>query len=359
MLRFLTAGESHGPTQIAILEGIPAGLSICLKDIQKDLDRRKNTLGRGGRGKIEKDLVKILSGVRFGKTIGSPIALMVENLDYENWTGVKLIGKITNPRPGHADFAGMQKHGFDDARNVLERSSARETVTRTAIGAVCKKFLNEFNIVVISRPIQIGKSIIRARPRERYTTLVKNLISQAITDKDTLGGVVEITAMGVPPGLGSYIQWDKRLDGLIAQALMSIPSVKAVEIGDGIESAGLFGSQVHDRILWNKNIIVRATNHAGGIEGGMSNGENILCRAFFKPLPTLGKPLDTINVNTKKRVKAHIERSDVCIIPRAGVICESMLAFILAQVFLEKFGGDSMRETKRNFNEYINDINKF
>lgn len=366
MLRFLTAGESHGPTQTAILEGIPAGLSIGLNDIQSDLDKRKGNVGRGGRGRIEKDIVKILSGVRFGKTIGSPISLLVENKDFYNWkermkientkNNKKDISKITNPRPGHADLAGVQKYGFDDIRNVIERASARETVIRTAIGAVCKKFLSEFNIVVISKPIQIGKSIIRTKPGKEYTILLENLIREAITAKDTLGGVIEITAMGIPPGLGSYIQWDKRLDGLLAQALMSIPSVKAVEIGEGIKSARKTGSEVHDQICWLNGNFKRLTNRAGGIEGGISNGENIVSRVFLKPLPTLSNPLNTVDIKSKNTLKAHIERSDVCVIPRAGVICEAMTAITLTQVFLEKFGQDSMRETKRNFRGYIKNL---
>lgn len=372
MLRFLTAGESHGPAEVAILEGIPAGLTLTLNDIQLELDKRKGGMGRGGRGKIEDDKVKILSGVRHGKTLGSPIALLVENQDFVNWNktmniepleskGVKLlhprgdvashIGIITNPRPGHADLAGSLKYHFDDIRNVLERASARETVMRVAVGAICKKFLSEFNIKISSRIIQIGK--VQWFKSLNYKEM-EEVILEATKRKDTLGGVIEVIAKNIPVGLGSYVHWDKRLDGKLAGSLMSIPSVKAVEIGDGIANASYLGSDAHDEIYYEKiRKFYRQTNRAGGIEGGISNGEDIICRIYLKPLSTLGEPLNTVDIKTKKKVKALIERSDICVVPRAGVIAESMVAFVLADTVLEKFGGDSLAETKRNFAAYL------
>ncbi|MBI4990817.1 chorismate synthase [Candidatus Gottesmanbacteria bacterium] len=366
MLRFLTAGESHGPAEIAILEGIPAGMSLSVDDIQPDLEKRRGGLGRGGRGKIETDEVEILAGVRFGKTLGSPIALMVKNLDSENWKVKMSIGAkpnhleggltwhvntITNPRPGHADLSGSLKYNFDDIRNVIERASARETVMRVAIGAICKKFLTEFDIAISSQIIQIGKVQLS---KSFDSKKIEEVILDATKRKDTLGGVIEIIAQNVPPGLGSYVQWDKRLDGKLAGSLMSIPSVKAVEIGDGIANASYLGSEVHDEIYYDKKRkFYRQTNRAGGIEGGVSNGEDIICRIYLKPLSTLGKPLNTVDIKTKKKTEALIERSDICVVPRAGVIAESMIAFVLADAFLEKFGGDSLSETKRNFAAYL------
>lgn len=375
MLRFLTAGESHGPAEVAILEGIPAGLKLSVEDIQPELEKRRGGLGRGGRGKIENDRVRILSGVRHGITLGSPIILFVENQDFFNWQesmsvespkriGAKLnhppggialhLDRITNPRPGHADLPGVQKYGFSDVRNVLERASARETVMRVAVGAVCKKLLLEFNIKIFSRIIQIGK--VQLFKSLDYKEM-EEIILETTKRKDTLGGVIEITVQNVPPGLGSYIQWDKRLDGKLAQALMSIPSVKAVEIGEGIANASKFGSEVHDEIFYGNNRYFRKTNRAGGIEGGVTNGEDIICRVFHKPISTLGNALSTIDILSKKPAKAVVERSDTCVIPRAGVISESMMAYILADSFLEKFGGDSIIETKRNYLSYISNLN--
>lgn len=350
MLRFLTAGESHGPAEVAILEGIPAGMSLSVDNIQPDLERRRGGLGRGGRGKIETDKVEILSGVRSGKTIGSPIALLIKNLDYVNWQ--EKTAPVVNPRPGHADLAGSLKYGFDDMRNVLERSSARETVMRVAVGAICKKFLSEFAISIKSRIIQIG-NVQWFKPID-YKELEK-VILEAVKRKDTLGGVIEITSQNVPPGLGSYAQWDKRLDGRLSQILMSIPSVKAVEIGEGIKNASLFGSDVHDEIYYDgkKQKFYRITNRAGGIEGGIANGEDIICRIYLKPLSTLGNPLNTTDIQTKEKTKALIERSDICVVPRAGVISEAAVAFVLADAFLDKFGGDSVVESIRNFEGYM------
>ncbi len=357
MLRFLTAGESHGTAEVAIIEGIPAGLELTHEDIQIELEKRRAGAGRGGRGKIEGDQIKILSGVRHGKTLGSPIALLVENQDFANWSekmsaepnAASYSGKITNPRPGHADLAGSIKYGFDDIRNVLERASARETVMRVAVGAVCKKLLSEFRISISSSIIQIGNVNLTLADNE-------NIIEQTILDatkrKDTLGGIIEVTAKNVPPGLGSYVHWDKRLDGKLAQSLMSIPSVKAVEIGEGILNASKFGSEVQDEIFYVGGKYHRKTNRAGGIEGGISNGEDIICRVFHKPLSTIGNALNTIDITSKKPAKAVIERSDICVIPRAGVVSESMLAFVILDAFLEKFGGDSISEIKYNYHNF-------
>jgi len=307
-------------------------------------------MGRGGRGKIETDKVEILSGVRFGRTIGSPIALKINNLDYDNWQNKN--ASVVAPRPGHADLAGALKYHFDDIRNVIERSSARETVVRVVVGAICRKFLEEFDIKINSRIIQIGK-VQWFKPLNSKD--MEKVILEAAKRKDTLGGVIEVTAQNVPPGLGSYIQWDRRLEGKLAQVLMSIPSVKAVEIGEGIKNASLFGSCVHDEIYFDqdKNKYYRKTNRAGGIEGGISNGEDIICRIFLKPLSTLGKPLRTINIRTKKEIEATAERSDICAVPRTGVIGEAAVAFVLCEDFLEKFGGDSFYEIKRNFLSYL------
>lgn len=354
MLRFLTAGESHGPVETAILEGMPAGLSISASEIQKDLDKRKGGAGRGGRGLIEKDEVKILSGIRHGKTLGSPIALLVENVDFQNWNekmqikplkkGLK-IEDVTNPRPGHADLTGALKYGFSDVRNVLERASARETVMRVAVGSICRKFLAEFDIEITSTIIQIGKA------KEGW----EEVIMDATKRKDTLGGVIEITAKNVPAGLGSYVHWDRKLDGKISQALMSIPSVKAVEIGSGIANSGKFGSEVHDEIYFHRKFY-RKTNNAGGLEGGVTNGNDIICRVYHKPISTLGNPLKTVNLKTRKPVKALIERSDICVVPRAGVISETMLAFVLADELLNKFGSDNLSDIKSNYTNYLKRI---
>lgn len=380
MIRFLTAGESHGPAEVAILEGIPAGVSLIHSDIQKELDKRRAGTGRGGRGNIEADTVKIISGVRHGITLGSPIALLVENKDFVNWNakmrveplGVKLKHPrgdvVANPRPGHADLAGSIKYRFDDIRNVLERASARETVMRVAIGAICKKLLAEFDILIASHTIQIGKVKLESKIRNFIQILnvndsdpeircidkntskkMKQAIIEATINKDSLGGVIEIIASHVPAGLGSYVHYDRKLDGLIAGALMSIPSVKAVEIGEGIANASELGSDVHDEITINGNFISRKTNRAGGLEGGVTNGENVVVRVFHKPISTLGKPLNTVDINTGLQVKALLERSDICVIPRAGVISEAMLSFVLANALLEKFGGDTLVEITNSY----------
>lgn len=346
MLRYLTAGESHGPTEVAILEGIPAGLELSEKDIQKDLDRRKGGSGRGGRGHIETDQVRIVSGVRGGKTIGAPIALLVDNLDYTNWKSKETSN--TNPRPGHADLAGTLKYHFSDIRNVLERASARETVMRVAAGAVCKKLIELIGVKIESRIISIGQVSESNQMEKEILTAIKN--------KDTLGGIVEITAHNVPVGLGSHVHYDRKIDGQIAQHLMSIPSVKAVEIGEGIENASKFGSGVQDEIYFENNRFKRRTNRAGGIEGGITNGENIICRVYHKPLSTLGIPLNSVDIKTKKSTKAFIERSDVCVIPRAGVISEAAVAFVVAMASMEKFGSDTVCEFLRNYEGYVHTL---
>lgn len=392
-LRFLTAGETHGPAEVAILEGVPAGLSLAQADIQEELEKRRGGAGRGGRGKIESDQVTILSGVRFGKTMGGPIALTVPNLDFSNWKGKMDVGddpgvdklgqRATTPRPGHADLAGALKYGLDDIRNVLERASARETVMRVAVGAICKKLLRAFGVRIASHTMQIGEIALAQSPlathgqgpelmsrfeqiEKLYETdpdircldseisqKMKDLIRQATIDKNTLGGVIEVVAVGVPVGLGSYTHWDRKIDGQIAQALMSIHSVKAVELGDGIANAGKHGSAVHDAIYHEQGRgFFRKSNRAGGIEGGITNGEPIICRVYHKPISTLGEPMDTVDLLTKQPAKALIERSDICVVPRAGVVSESMLAYILAKAFLEKFGSDALEDIKINLANY-------
>lgn len=374
MLRFLTAGESHGPAETVILEGIPAGLPLSVADIQKELDKRKSGKGRGGRGAIETDQVEITSGIRNGITIGSPICMTVQNLDYGNWKD-KDVPKVTNPRPGHADLAGYLKYGLDDVRNILERASARETVVRVAAGAVCKKLLSEFGIKIASHTVAIGRIKIEKKDYsfaeieksheknpdircldEASATLMEQEILLAIKQKDTLGGIIEVVATGVPVGLGSYTHFDKRLDGLISQSLMSIPSVKSIEIGEGIDNAAKTGSGVQDPIEYKNNRLFRSSNHAGGIEGGVSNGEDIVCRLFLKPISTLGNPLMTIDLQSHKPVFALIERSDICVVPRAGVVAEAMMAFTLGKLFLEKFGNDSLHDIKYNFKGYMERI---
>jgi chorismate synthase len=379
MLRILTAGESHGPACVTIIEGMPAGVSVRVEDIDHDLKLRHSDSGRGGRGEIEEDRAGILSGIRYGKTLGSPIALIVRNLDFANWQEEmnleeteKPADKITRPRPGHADLAGVLKYGQDDIRNISERASARETAGRVMAGAVIRQLLLEFGIRIASHTVQIGE-IKLTRPYSDFEEVarvfetdpdircidretsqkMKKAILEAGSKKDTLGGVAEVIAAGVPVGLGSVMHYDRRLDGSIAQALMSIPSVKAVEIGNAIAGASMFGSELQDRIAYKGNRFARRSNNMGGIEGGMSNGQDIVCRVYHKPISTLGKPLDTIDIATRRPASATVERSDICAVPRAGVISEAMLAFVLGQAITEKFGGDHIDEMKRNFTSYI------
>jgi chorismate synthase len=378
MLRILTAGESHGPACLTIIEGLPAGVRLGVEDVNQELKHRHSDFGRGGRQHIEKDKAEILSGVRYGQTLGSPVAIMVRNLDFANWRDVMDLEetknpspRITTPRPGHADLTGAIKYGQDDIRNISERASARETISRVMAGAVVKKMLAEFDIRIASHTVRIGKVVL---DESDYTfdevaevfdsdpdircidpatsQKMKEAIEQARAKKDTLGGVVEVIAKGVPVGLGSFTHYDRRLDGKLAQALMSIPSVKAVEIGNAIAGAAMLGSGFQDAIVYDKGF-TRKTNNAGGIEGGMSNGQNIVCRVYHKPISTLGNPLETVDIATGKPAKASVERSDICAIPRAGVIAEAMLALVLAEAMLEKFGGDSIDEMKHNFSAYI------
>jgi chorismate synthase len=342
MLRFLTAGESHGEALLGILEGMPSGIKINVDSINKDLKRRQDGPGRGQRMYIESDKAKILSGIMKGATIGSPIAIAIENKDFS----IDKLPSVKNPRPGHADMAGVLKYGFDDARCVLERASARETAARVSIGAICKILLAEFDINVSSRVIAIGGA--------ESEKLMEEKINEAEKSKDTLGGIFEVTVKGTPVGLGSYAHYDRRLDAKIAEAIMSIPAVKAVEIGNAIDCADKPGSKVHDEIFYSKEKgIYRKTNNAGGLEGGMSNGEDIIVQGYMKPISTLMNALNTIDIDTQKQAKASTERSDVCAVHAAGVVGEAMMAFVIARALLEKFGGDSVLEIKRNYKGYI------
>lgn len=382
MLRFLTAGESHGPACLVIIEGMPAGLDLNVADINRDLALRRTDYGRGGRGSLEKDEAEIMAGVRYGKTLGSPIALSVKNQDFKNWQAVMKIeaageeaARLTRPRPGHADLAAALKYGQDDIRNVLERASARETVSRVMAGAVARRLLAGFGIRVASHTVQIGKvkmtgqrpgfgevaAVFERDPEIRCldpqtSKKMKAAIDEARRNQDTLGGVVEVIADGVPVGLGSVMHYDRRLDGALAAALMSIPSVKAVEIGDGFEMASLTGSGTVDVITPGKKGFLRQTNHMGGIEGGISNGEDIICRVYHKPIATLGKPARTVDIASFESAEALVERSDTCVVPRAGVVSEAMTCFVLAQALMEKFGGDNISETGRNYGHYLRQL---
>ncbi|HAJ57713.1 MAG TPA: chorismate synthase [Candidatus Omnitrophica bacterium] len=345
MLRFLTAGESHGRCMVAVLEGMPAGLKIDLKEMNIELKRRQLGYGRGDRMKIEGDNVDILCGVKNGMTLGSPISLYVRNNDFR----IDDLIALTNPRPGHADLVGCLKYGHQDIRNVLERASARETVSRVAVGAVCKLFLKEFGISISSEVLMVGG--------ERNKEKMKRKIDQARKNLDTVGGAFEVAAVGVPPGLGSYVAGDRRLNARLAAALASIPAIKAVEFGLGTGYASVFGRAVHDAIYYSKDKgYYRKTNNAGGIEGGMSNGEPIVTRCTMKPISTVGKPLDSVDIVTKKSTKAAVERYDTCAVAAAGVVAESAVAFELSNAMTEKFGGDSMNEIKRNYRAYIRSL---
>ena len=388
MLRFSTAGESHGEALVAVLSGVPAGLKIDLAFIDRELWRRQRGYGRGGRMKIERDTAHILSGVRHGATIGSPIALTIENRDWKNWQEALPVGAgdpekhkaVNSPRPGHADLAGALKYNFREARYVLERASARESAARVAVGAIAKLLLREFGIEVLSHVLAVGGAAVRDAeiPWEKIQALsaredvllncadpeaeerMKAEVDNALKSGDSVGGVFEVVAHGVPPGLGTYANWDERLDALLAAAVMSLQAVKAVEIGSGIGAAASPGSAVHDAIGYERRAqsdgrytgFTRRTNHAGGIEGGVSNGEDILVRGYLKPISTLRRPLESVDFKTREPVKAAYERSDVAVVPAAGVGGEAMVALTLARCTLEKFGGDSMGETLRNFAGY-------
>ena len=340
MLRYLTAGESHGKALIAILEGCPANLVISEADINRDLIRRQSGYGRGGRMKIEKDHAEILSGIRKGKTIGSPISLLIPNKSTELFEKA-----ITQLRPGHADLDGAIKYNQKDVRNILERSSARSTAAQVAVGAIARQLLAEYKINVISKVIEIGGS---KQPKDWA-----KLIDQARAKGDSLGGIFEVLVTGVPAGLGSYVQWDRRLDGNLARAVMAIPAIKGVEIGLGFGTAHLPGSQVHDEIFYVKGKgFYHKTNNAGGLEGGVTNGEPIVIRAAMKPISTLGKPLKSVDLVTKKAALAHVERADICAVEAAAVIGEAAAAIEIANAFLEKLGGDSVEEIKDNYASY-------
>jgi chorismate synthase len=390
MLRFETAGESHGQCLVATLTGLPAGIHISLDFLNRELWRRQQGYGRGGRMKIETDRVEIVSGVRHSKTIGSPIAILIENKDWKNWTEALPVEDmdgaedkrkpVTRPRPGHADLAGCIKYNFQDARYVLERASARETAARVAVGALAKTFLAQFNIGILSHVIGVGpvrlerqatwEEVVSLSQRDEVTlgcvdpdteVKMKEFVDQAYRTGDTAGGVFEVIAHNLPPGLGSHITWDTRLDGRLAQAIVSMQAVKGVEIGFASEGAASFGSRVQDTIHYNREEreFTRGANRAGGLEGGMTNGQDILVRGFLKPISTLRRPLESVDLATREPALAAYERSDVCVVPAAGVIGESMVAIVLAQAFLEKFGGDSLDETRRNFDGYKEQVKSF
>ena len=413
MLRYLTGGESHGKSMITIVEGVPSGLPLKASDIDDDLCRRQGGYGRGGRMSIERDRVEFVSGVRQGYSLGSPITMMVKNLDWENWknvmspaggledseSGKNKLRSVTRPRPGHADLAGALKYNHKDLRNVLERSSARETAVRVAVGAVCKKLLKELGIKVVSWVVEIGgvryeindddrqkkyedmfanaeRSEVRC-PDKDIEKMMKSKIDEARKNRDTVGGTFEIIVANVPPGLGSHVHWDKKLNARLAGALMSIQAIKGVEIGIGFEVAKKFGSKVHDEILQKsvqsdtqsrelqcdyaslRSVFYRKTNNAGGIEGGMSNGEPIVLRAAMKPIPTLMRALQSVDIKTKKPFKAAKERSDICAVPAASIVGEGVVAFEIARAALEKFGGDSIDELKRNYQGYLDYLRRW
>jgi chorismate synthase len=390
MLRFYTAGESHGQALLTFLSGLPAGLPVDTEFINHELHRRQLGYGRGGRQKIEKDAADIFAGVRNGQTIGAPIALRIENRDWANWEKILPVGasdapetqsrKLTAPRPGHADLAGSQKFNFHDARYVLERASARETAARVAAGAFAKLLLKEFGTDILSHVIQVGHVRLESAAKwEEIRAVCGDLdsplrcVDAAVQEKmkaevdaalkagDTVGGVFEIVAHNVPVGLGSHAQWDEKLDGRLAQALMSVQAVKGAEIGAGILAAGSYGSEVQDEISYDKAArrFRRSSNRAGGLEGGITNGEDVVIRGYLKPISTLRKALRTADMVTKEPVQAAYERSDWCVVPAGGVAGEAMVALVLADAFLQKFGGDSLAEMRRNFENYGRQIDEF
>ena len=379
MLRYLTSGESHGKSLISILDGIPANIELNIDEINYELEKRQGGYGRGGRMKIEKDKINILGGVRGKITLGGPISIEIKNKDYENW--IQYMNpmdnidfetkKVEKLRPGHADLVGCLKYDFEDARNVLERSSARETASKVAVGAICKQVLKNFHIDFTSRVVQIGsvkdnnsydfdyikenvdKSVVRCINKDIEKEIIKE-IDKVKSEGDTLGGVVEIRVRNLIPGLGSYTQFDKKIDGELAMHLMSVQAIKGVEIGIGFDVANNYGSNVMDEIYYNnEDGIKRKTNQLGGIEGGMTTGEELVIRCAMKPIPTLYKPLKSININTLESYSASIERSDNCAVPACSVVCENVVAFVICKYFLDKIGGDNLNDLKSNYNTYI------
>ncbi|MBZ5604371.1 MAG: chorismate synthase [Acidobacteriia bacterium] len=388
MLRFETAGESHGECLVATLTGLPAGVPISIEALDRELWRRQQGYGRGGRMKIETDRARVVSGVRHSKTIGSPIAMIIENRDWKNWTEALPVeggdeGKkklVTRPRPGHADLAGAIKYNFSDARYVLERASARETTARVAVGALAKALLGEFGITILSHVIAIGDA--RLERAASFSELIelskrnevllgcvdpeaeqrmKARVDEAYRTGDTIGGVFEVVAKGAPVGLGSHVTWDSRLDGKLAQAIVSMQAVKGVEVGFAAEGAASFGSKVQDTIHYQREErkFTRGANRAGGLEGGITNGEDIVVRGMLKPISTLRRPLESVDLTTREPALAAYERSDVCVVPAAGVIGEAMVALVLAGAMIEKFGGDSLVEMKRNYEGYLEQVKNY
>ncbi|HEU4964643.1 MAG TPA: chorismate synthase [Bacilli bacterium] len=378
MLRYLTGGESHGPALTAIIEGLPSNLPVKLDEVNHQLWRRQQGYGRGGRMKIESDKIDVMSGIRFGKTLGTPVALLIHNKDWRNWSEKMAIEgeapdsvvEIHKPRPGHADLAGALKYNHRDIRNVLERASARNTATMVAVGSIARQLLSQFGIEVFGHVVELGpikvdrlegtipeiaeraeRSEVRVADPEAEKKII-DAITEAKAAGDTLGGIFEIIVTGVPVGLGSFSMPDRRLDGRLAQSLMSIQAIKGVEVGLGFEAARIPGSQVHDEIGYRQGEYYRRTNGAGGIEGGITNGQPVIVRAAMKPIPTLYKPLESVDMQTKEAYRATIERSDVCAVPAASVVGEAMVAWTIAQAFLEKFGGDSLEEIQANFAHY-------
>jgi chorismate synthase len=393
MLRFSTAGESHGESLIALVSGMPAGVPVDQEFLNRELWRRQQGYGRGGRMRIEQDTAHILSGVRHGKTIGSPIALEIANRDWKNWTEILPVETgdpakhkaVASPRPGHADLAGALKYDFPDARYVLERASARESTARVAAGALAKMLLLELGIDVASHVIRVGHAELQRDAKweeiaalrgkeevllgcvdEEAEAAMKAEVDQVLRTGDTIGGVFEVVVHGAPAGIGTCANWDERLDGILAQAVMSLQAVKAVEIGRGVTAAESFGSEVHDAIGYADGPVngthtrfTREHNNAGGIEGGISNGEDVIVRGYLKPISTLRRPLQSVRFDTRELTKAAYERSDVCVVPAAGVAAEAMVAQAFARLLLEKFGGDSLRELKRNYDGYVEQIRAY
>lgn len=387
---FTTAGESHGRALVATIEGLPAGLPIDQNFINHELWRRQQGYGRGGRMKIETDTVQILTGVRHGETIGSPVAILVENKDFKNWLDVMAAEKpaapperdrkVTRPRPGHADLVGGLKYDRRDLRDILERASARETTMRVAVGAFAKQLLREFGIELASHVVQLGEisiadkeisweqiktlyddTMLRCVDKEAEALMIARIDKAGVEEGDTLGGIFEVVAKGCPPGLGSHTSWFDKLDGQLAQAVMAVHAVKAVELGDGVANAGMPGSLVHDEIGYHtdEKTFYRMSNRAGGLEGGMTNGENLRVRGYLKPIATLRKRLRSVHIETKEVMEADFERSDVTAVPAAGVIGEAMVAIVLARAMREKFGGDSLKEMKRNFEGYCRQLAEY